>query len=105
MGVLKKIFSQFSSAQRDDPNALWIYVQCDRCGEKLRARINTRSELSPDFADSDTATSFHCRKVLIGSQGCFQQIEVNLKFDSRLKIIDRQISGGKFITRQEYEQP
>jgi hypothetical protein len=63
-----------------------------------------RSELSPEFGNSDNATSFHCRKVLIGEQRCFQQIEVNLTFDAKYRIVDKQISGGQFITQEEYEQ-
>jgi hypothetical protein len=104
MGFLKKIFDQLSTSQREDPNAAYVYVQCDKCGEKLRARVSVRSELSPEFGNSDKAIAYHCRKVLIGEQLCFQQIEVNLKFNNRYKIVDKQISGGKFITRAEYEQ-
>lgn len=103
MGFIKKMIGQIFSTQTDDPNATWIYVQCDRCGEKLRARINTRSELSPEFGNTDNAISYHCRKVLIGEQHCFQRIEVNLAFNTRYKIVDQQIIGGKFITRAEYE--
>ena len=104
MGFFRKISSLFASAQQEDANAVWIYVQCDRCGEKLRARLNTRAELSPEFGNTDNANSFYCRKVLIGEQRCYQQIEVNLKFDTRFKIVEQQISGGKFISRAEYEQ-
>jgi len=104
MGFFKKISSLLSPAAQDDPNAMWIYVKCNRCGEKLRARISSRSELSPDFGNSDNASSFYCRKVLIGENLCFQQIEVNLKFDTRYRIKEKQISGGDFITREEYEQ-
>jgi hypothetical protein len=104
MGFLKKISIVFSTSSSEDQNASWIFVQCNRCGEKLRTRINTRSELSPEFGDSDSATSFHCRKVLIGEQRCFQQIEVNLNFDNKFRIVEKQINGGKFITREEYEQ-
>jgi hypothetical protein len=104
MGFLKKISTIFSSTLTEETNATWIYVKCKRCGEKLRARINVRSELSPEFSNSDYATSFHCRKVLIGEQRCFQQIEVNLTFDAKYRIVDKQISGGQFITLEEYEQ-
>jgi hypothetical protein len=40
----------------------------------------------------------------MGEQRCFQQIEVNLKFDNKYRIVDKQISGGQFISREEYEQ-
>lgn len=104
MAFFTRIFKQLTAAPQDDPNAVWIYAQCDRCGEKLRARINTRAELSPEFSNTDNATSFYCRKVLIGEQRCFQQIEINVKFNNRFRIIEKEISGGKFITRDEFEQ-
>lgn len=103
MGFFKKLAGFLTPAPQEDPNALYIYVKCNRCGEKLRARIATRSELSPDFTGSDDASSFYCRKVLIGENRCFQPIEIHLKFDTKYRITDQQISGGEFITREEYE--
>jgi hypothetical protein len=38
-----------------------------------------------------------CRKVLIGDKLCFQQIEVNFKFNEQRGLLDRQISGGEFV--------
>src|SRR5690606_28818579 len=31
--------------KRDGRYAIWIYVQCDRCGEKIPVRLRTTSEL------------------------------------------------------------
>jgi hypothetical protein len=106
MGFLKKFSSLFASpsSSLDESGATWLYVRCNRCGEKLRTRVNTRTELSPEFGNSDLATSFHCRKVLIGEKRCYQQIELNLNFDNKYRLIDKQISGGTFITQEEYEQ-
>jgi hypothetical protein len=33
----------------------------------------------------------------MGGGRCFQQIEVELKFDSNKKPIEKQISGGQFV--------
>jgi hypothetical protein len=106
MGFWKKFTSLFStsSASTDKTNITWLYVQCNRCGEKLRTRVNTHTELSPEFGNSDMATSFHCRKVLIGDKLCFQQIELNLTFNDKYQLIEKQISGGRFLTQEEYEQ-
>ena len=104
MGFFEKLSKIFAPVAKEDANAIWIYVKCNRCGEKLRARVSTRSELSPDFGNSDDATSYYCRKVLIGENLCFQQIEVNLKFDTKYRLKDKQINGGEFITHEEYEQ-
>jgi hypothetical protein len=103
MGFFKKLAGLLTPAVQEDPNAVYVYVKCNRCGEKLRARISTRSELSPVFGNTDNADSFYCRKVLIGEKLCFQPIEINLKFDTKYRFTDRQISGGEFITQEEYE--
>ena len=103
MGILKKLASFLSPRLPEDQGINWIYVQCNRCGEKLRTRVNNRTELTPEFGNTDIANSFHCRKVLIGDKHCFQQIEIVLKFDAKYRLVDKQISGGKFITREEYE--
>jgi hypothetical protein len=104
MGFMKKIASFLAPASQEDQNAVYVYVKCNRCGEKLRARISTRSELSPEFDGSDTASSFYCRKVLIGEKRCYQPIEINLTLDKKYRIKEQQISGGEFIAREEYEQ-
>jgi hypothetical protein len=37
----------------------------------------------------------------MGKGHCFQRIEVKLTFDSNKKVINREISGGKFIDEQQ----
>jgi hypothetical protein len=39
----------------------------------------------------------------VGSKRCFQPIEVELTFDANRKVIAREITGGQFITEEEYE--
>jgi hypothetical protein len=43
----------------------------------------------------------------MGEGRCFQRVEVQLTFDQNRNLIDRQISGGDFITEEEYfsQQP
>lgn len=69
-----------------------VAVQCARCGETLHARIHLGNELS-----ATEAGGFFCRKVLIGSQRCYQPVEIELTFDAQRQVLDRQITGGRFI--------
>jgi hypothetical protein len=71
-------------------------VQCLRCGEQIRGRVDLRNDLSIEY-DGGGSASYHCRKVVMGSGRCFQQIEVYLNFDANHKLTDRQIQGGKFV--------
>ena len=80
------------------------YVRCNRCGERLAARVNMRNDLSIAYDDSSGRDHYFCRKVVMGSGMCFQKIEIDLIFDTKRNLQDRKISGGKFISRQEYEE-
>ena len=102
MNLLKKLASLFTPEGRRDTYAYWLYVQCDRCGEKIRTRVDLRNDLSIHYGDTDQDTTYFCRKTIMGSGHCFQQMEVELTFDARRQLIDRQIQGGKIIGEEEY---
>jgi hypothetical protein len=99
MGFFKKISKIFSPSgpQKVTDYATYITVKCNRCGELIQVRINLRNDLSLEDGSSSSNPSYFCRKVIIGEQRCFQTIEVELSFDSKRNIINRQISGGTFI--------
>ena len=73
-------------------------VKCNRCGEIIQARVNLSNELSVEYNEKGNAAVYLCRKVLIGNQHCFQPIEVTLKFDSRHRLIEQQVTGGQFYS-------
>ena len=100
MCLFKRLFGP--AGQRED-NAYWIVVQCDRCGEIIRARVDTRNDLSINYAESEAGTTYFCRKTLIGDNLCFQPIEVELTFDANRHLVDRQIKGGQFVDENEGE--
>ncbi len=96
MNLLKKLFS--SAPAGPSSNFYAFTVQCDRCGETIEGRINLANDPSAEYEDDRLV--YHVRKVLMGSGKCFQQIEVEFKFDASRKMIDRQISGGHFVESQ-----
>ncbi len=105
MGLLDRIRSLLRGSDKiksNDPNAYWVYVQCQRCGEKLRGRVDLRNDLSPNYDGQDSSMTYFCRKVIIGEQICFQPIEVELTFDKQRKVIESRITGGKFISREAF---
>ena len=103
MSFLKKIASIISPQGAGEDDALWVYVRCDKCGEVLKARVDLRNDLSPEYSAEGRAASYFSRKVLIGSQGCFEPIEVRLTFDPQRRVSSREITGGQFVNREEYE--
>lgn len=102
MNILRRIQHLFTAAA-DDGSTYWVYVQCDDCGEKLHTRINLYNDLSVRYADTESETTYFCRKTLIGSEQCFRPIEVELIFDEQRKLIDKKIRGGQFLSQDEYQ--
>ena len=95
MSFFKKI-AQFVSPPADS-NIYWVYTKCNRCGENLRARVNLSNDLSINYGEGGEKSTYFCRKILIGEQQCFQRVEVELTFDHNRRLINRQVTGGKFI--------
>ena len=104
MSFLRRLLGQSGSSQARDPDGLWIYVRCKRCGQCNATRVGLRNELSIDYGPGGQASGYHVRKVLVsGTNRCFHPVEVNLTFDSSKRLTNREISGGEFVTREEYE--
>ena len=90
MYFFKKLFSSPASAP---PSNFYVFnVKCDRCGEAIEGRVNLANDLS-----LDDENNFFVRKVLMGSGHCFQQVEIELKFNASKQVIDKQIHGGTFV--------
>ena len=71
-------------------------VKCKRCGEIIHGQVNVNNDPSIEY-DENGKPYFMCRKVLVGNQMCFQQIEVVFKFNELRGLLDRQITGGEFV--------
>jgi hypothetical protein len=101
MDWLNKLFSKGTSGSKragDDPNALWLYVQCSRCGTPLAVRIDRRNEISPDYE----AGGMILRKEIMDGV-CFQLMQAEIHFDSQGNVTSQEVDRGKMLTREEYE--
>ena len=108
MSFLKKIASALSPKGTGGGEVLWVYARCDKCGETIKTRIDLRHDLTPNYSAEGRVTDYVSRKVLIGSQRCFEPIEVKLTFvseaaDPQRRLVSREITGGQFISREEYD--
>jgi hypothetical protein len=97
MGFFKKFGGFFSAKPAEDQVSFYIKVKCNRCGEEIQARINLFNDLSIEYDDSDNTSGYICRKVIVGSQRCYQPIDVSLTFDAKRRLVDKQITGGQFV--------
>jgi hypothetical protein len=95
MGFFDKLLKAFSSAP---PKRYYtIRVKCKRCGEIIEGRVDLDNDLSIEYEDSGDA--YYARKVLMGdgSNHCYQQVEVGLKFDKKRNLVEKRVeTGGDF---------
>lgn len=92
MEFLKKLFG----GDEPEEEGFFVYVQCDRCGAKVRSRIHKEY----DLVRSDDGYEWH--KTIVDSK-CFQRIPTVARFDQNFNLISADMEGGRFITKEEYE--
>lgn len=101
MGLIDSLL-QFFGMRRGSKSAdrgVYYYIRCDRCKESIRFRVDPYWDLGP----SEGGGGYTVTKHVIG-QKCFRTIEVDLTFDDHRVETERSITGGKFITAEEYDQ-
>ena len=91
MSFLKNLFS--STPAKPDKKYYTFHVKYNRCGETTEGRV----DLDNDLSQNDEGNGYYARKLLMGGNRCFQQIEVELTFDSSRQMQEQQITGGTFV--------
>lgn len=103
MSFLKRLASLFTGGGGGDNRAFPIYVFSNQCREPIMAEIDLVNSLSRDEENDD---KYYTRKVLQGSgkNRCFTQVEVEIWFDRGKKVSHYEVSGGRWLTLEEYEE-
>lgn len=91
MDFLKNLFS--GTPAKPEKHYYTFNVKCKRCGEIIEGRV----DLDNDLSLNDEGTGYFARKTLMGGNRCFQQIEVELNFDSSRQLTEKSITGGEFL--------
>ena len=102
MGFLKKL-AQFlvgPGGSTTDPYGIHFYVKCDHCGDVVHVRADRRNDLTRVYGSEG---SFLWKKEIIDGR-CFRMIEAEVVFDSQYRPVSQEITGGHFVTQQEYEE-
>ncbi|HOA16989.1 MAG: hypothetical protein KBE50_06245 [Fervidobacterium sp.] len=84
-----------------DKNALIVYIKCDKCGEVFRSHLRIGYDFIINY--DDRAAPFMIDKVYVGSK-CPSKIELKAKFTGSYKPVSIEIDGGKFISKETYEE-
>jgi hypothetical protein len=102
VSFFKNLISRLTTGGGKDDYLYWVYVQCERCQEKIRFHVDMRNDLSIQYGRTEKEDIYFTRKSVVGRQGCFQAMDVELTFDKDRRLLDKQISGGRFISEEEY---
>lgn len=97
MSFFKRLSSLFSSRPSDDEISYYVFVKCNRCGEVIKARVNLYNDLSIEYDGSGNISGYICHKVIVGDQRCYQPMDISLTFNSKRRVVDKQITGGQFV--------
>lgn len=97
MGMIDRIKSVFGSSGGTDPNVLWLYVRCARCGTPLAVRVDTRNELSADYEQG----GYVLFKEMMDSK-CFTLMRAEIHFDQQRNVTKQSVEKGAIITKEEY---
>ncbi len=100
MDFLRRLFG--GGARRPADDALHLYVRCSHCGAPVHVRINLRNDLLAEYGD-DLVEGYRLSKEIMDDR-CFRLMRAELVFDCNRRELERTITGGEFITREESEQ-
>lgn len=104
MGLLDSLLKLVGgSAAAPADQGLYYYVRCDKCGEKIRFRVDPHWDLAPLYDGDDRASCYQVTKHIVG-QKCFRPIEVTLTFDQNRKESGRTVTGGRLVSAEEFAE-
>jgi hypothetical protein len=115
VSFLRKLFggSDPASYAEDSGSVLWLYVECAKCGERLRIRVNKANDLSiasdtsdditEDSEDENSPSSGYLLKKEILGNNCPRLMYVRASFDSHKRLLEMTAENCRLLTREEYE--
>lgn len=101
MNFLRRLFGGGDAPAGD--GAIHLYVRCNRCGAPVHVRVDPRNDLLSDYGDDDQASGYHLIKEIMDSR-CFRLMRAEIAYDRSRREVSRQLEGGTFITKEEYDQ-
>lgn len=90
-------------AASGDPDGLYYYVRCTRCGEVIEVRLNRNNDLSVDYGEKgENSDTLSAHKVIVGRR-CYNRIEADFTFNRGRTLLDKHITGGTFAEASDYQ--
>lgn len=95
MGFFRRLFGKTENAE--DTGGIFLYAVCDRCGDRLRLRIDRHYDLN----QLDEG-GYVWHKTLVDRK-CYRPMPTVVKFDRNYHVVSAEIEGGQYISREAYE--
>lgn len=100
MNIFRRLFG---GGQSNGDGAIHLYVRCNRCSSPVHVRVDPRNDLVIEYGDDDDASGYRLVKEIMDSR-CFRLMRAEIEYDRSRRELSRQLEGGTFITRDEYDQ-
>ena len=101
MGLFGKLGSLFGGSKGSGAkeDAVHLYVECGRCGSRVHVRLDRGHDLN-----TREEGGYFVRKEIMDSK-CFRLMTAEVTLDNAYRIQSQEITGGRFLTHEEYEVP
>jgi len=96
MNFLRQLFG--GGGQRQD-SGIYFYMRGKRSGEIVQVRLDP-NQLSPEY-NGDRVGGYYATKTVVG-QRSFERMEAEFRFDGRKNLVDKSVTGGDFVTRDDW---
>jgi hypothetical protein len=90
-----------ASAVDSDGRAVYFYVRCNACGEKIRVRVDTYNDLMQEFDDRERVSGYSIEKDVIGNK-CFKMMHLHADFDAGKRMSGASVENGTLISKTEF---
>jgi len=101
VSFLARLFGR-GGAPAEAGNILWLYVRCDRCGEKIRVRLNRNTDAQQEYDESGRPSHYHLRKEILGNR-CPNLMSVETQLDNAGRVVEQHAERCIVINEQEFE--
>ncbi len=96
MNFLKRLFSGGGSVP---PGGMFFYIRSRRSGEIIQLRLDL-NQLTPEY-ENERVSGYYTHKTLVG-QRSFERLEAEFQFDPNKRLLEKTVSGGEFVTREDW---
>jgi hypothetical protein len=96
MDFLKRLFGGGGAVQQ---GGTYFYIRSRRSGEVIQLRLDL-NQLTPEY-ENERVSGYYAHKTLVG-QRSFERLEAEFQFDPNKRLLEKSVSGGEFVTREDW---